>query len=135
MKKWIYSAVAMCLLVALLYIGLGFFSSAKSLLSNINNDQQDANRIAMEYDIVKYDGLKVSGSTAITYIKTVVTKHSIPVQVTTTKGTFTCKDSSLFAKFRDIDAEQFINPMVEYSVTVKRDANDVIEMVQITYVK
>lgn len=135
MKKWIYSAVSLAVLIALIYLGIGLFDRAKFTLSLIAEGQQDAQRTAMEYDIVKYDGHKIVGSTAITYIKTVVSKYEVPVQVTTTKGTFTCDSSAFFAKLRDIDADQFINPMVEYEVRVIRDENDMISAVHIIYVK
>ena len=132
-KKFLYGAFIIAVTVALIYMGMNVFKKASGTVEVVTAEQEATGQTVAEYAVMRYDGYEISGATAISYIKTVIQKYDVPVEVTTSGGAFTCIDQSLFAEFRDISSSYYINPMQHYDVTVVRDGNDVIEKVEIVY--
>lgn len=103
-------------------------------VADIMGNEQDSVLVALEEQkITKYDRYQINGSTAINYIK-VVNAAGVDVEVTTSNGTFTVSDDTLYASFRDMHSDKYINPLMKYLCTVVRDANNVIVKVMLEYV-
>ena len=130
-KKMLYEAVVLMTLVSLIYIGLSLFDRARNTASNLEESQMYTDRVTQEYGIMKYDGLEITGSAVITYIKSLVEVYNIPATITTANKTYTVSDTSLYSEFRKTSSQYYINPMSKYVVTVIRDANDAITSVKI----
>lgn len=132
-KDFLKGAFILAITVALLYMGYRVFGKASDTADIVTQQQTETSQTIEEYAIMRYDGYEISGATAISYIKTVIRKYDVPVEVTTSTESFTCSDQSAFSKFRDIGSTYYINPMDQYKVTVVRDYNDVITKVEIIY--
>lgn len=132
-RKFLYGAITLAVTVFLIYMGMRIFNKASYTADVISTEQEETGQLVEEYAIIRYDGYKITGATAVSYIKTVVQKHDIPVDVTTPNGAFSCMDKSIFPEFRNISSSYYINPMKQYEVRVVRDGNDVIERVEVTY--
>lgn len=135
-KKMLGWAFSLMLTVSLIFVGFQIYKRAMDTTDKIAGQQDKTNQSIDEYPVMKFDGLDINGSQAIAYIKEVVGEHKIPVTVKTSANPtgFTVSDSSLYNAFRDLDSSYYINPVVQYSVAVERDANDVIIAVTITYI-
>ena len=135
-KKTLWYAFGLMITVALMFIGLSIFQRAEKTADTLAKGQDAANKNIEEYEIVKFDGYDISGSQAIYYAKEVVGNHGIPVTFKTTlvPAGFVVSDSSLYGEFRDLNSSYYINPIIQYTVEVKRDENDTITGVEITYV-
>ena len=132
-KKFFYGAFVLAITVFLIYIGMNIFRKATYTTDIIMSEQEMTEQTVEEYAIMRYDGYAISGASAIAYIKTIVQKYDVVVDVSTPDGAFSCTDQSLFSEFRDISSPYYINPMKQYEVNVLRDSNDVIEKVEIVY--
>lgn len=133
-KRMILLLVGMVITVGLCYIGITMFKRSSDVSETLMNNQSDTAREVQEYDVTRFDGFEISGSTAVSYIKTVVVKYGLSVEVTTTIKSFTCTDSTFFTEFRDIGSDYYINPMKQYKVEVVRDDNGALQKVKIAYV-
>ena len=134
-KKFLLGSATLLITVGLVYIGISIYSRAVRTADIVSKEQQDTEKEVMEHGITKYDGYEINGSTAVTYIKSVIKRHGgVSFEVTTSKGTFSITDSSHYGDFRNIDSAYYINPMAEYLVTVIRDSNGAITSVALEYV-
>ena len=135
-KKMLYWAFSLLLTVSLIFAWFHIYKRAIDTTNKISGQQDETNRNIEEYPIMKFDGLDITGSQAISYIKEVVGNHKVPVTVKTSGNPsgFSVTDSSLYSEFRDLDSVYYINPVVQYTVAVERDENEVIIAVEITYV-
>lgn len=137
-RKMIYGAVALLLTVGLIYIGLNMYDRASRTADSVERNQAYTERVTQEYGITKYDGLEITGSTAITYIKQLIGVYEVPVDLNIVRATDgqvktnTITDSTNYSKFRDSTSNYYINPMKMFTVSVERDKNDVIVKVIIT---
>ena len=132
-QKFLLGAAGLLLTVSLITLGVQMFEKGKKV-ADIMANEQDSIAVALEEQgITKYDGYTINGSTAINYIK-VVNAAGVEVEITTANGTFTVSDDSLYALFRDIHSDKYINPLKEYACTVVRDDNNTIVKVVLVYV-
>lgn len=132
-QKFLLGAASLLLTISLIVIGVQMFEKAKKVADVMANEQEGVAVALEEQGITKYDGYQINGSTAINYIK-VVNAVGVDVEVTTSNGTFTVSDDTLYASFRDMHSDKYINPLMEYRCTVVRDANNVIVKVVLVYV-
>lgn len=132
-RKMLYGAAALALTVMIIYIAFNIFDRANHTADNIEENQAYTEQVTREYGVVKYDGLSISGSTAITYIKQLIGVHEVPVELLTSNmgGSARAVSASDYSAFRDINSTYYINPMAMYDVSVERDTNDVIVKVLI----
>lgn len=130
-KKYIWEATGLFLLLGLIVFSVAAFDRTENTAAELSDGLAETEQTVMEHEVMKYDGYEVIGSSAITYLKSVINKFEIPVEVTTEKGTFTYTDSSHYSDFRNITSNYYINPMKRYEVNVSRDVNDVISKVYI----
>lgn len=132
-QKFLLGAASLLLTISLIVIGVQMFEKAKKVADVMANEQEGVAVALEEQGITKYDGYQINGSTAINYIK-VVNAAGVDVEVTTSNGTFTVSDDTLYASFRDMHSDKYINPLMEYRCTVVRDTNNVIVKVVLVYV-
>lgn len=132
-QKFLLGAAGLLVTILLIYAGLSIFNRSKDLADTVAEGQDQSIKEAKEYGILKYNGYTVNGSTAINYIKTVVTDYEVEVRIK--KGanpTGYIQYTSDFTKMRDVtDASCYINPLKEYKCTVVRGANDIFSYVDI----
>lgn len=133
-KQMLITGLGLIFTVGLCLIGVRMYRRAVAVVEVSETSQGDLAQEVYEYEVTKFDGFTVSGATVMSYIKTVVTKYGIPVEITTTDNTFTCIDSTYFAEFRSIGKDHYINPMKQYAVTVVRDENSALQKVIIEYI-
>ena len=133
-QKFLLGAAGLLLTVSLITLGLQMFEKGKKV-ANIMSSEQDRITVTLEeQNITKYGGHEINGSTAMNYIK-VVNAAGIAVEITTENRTFTVSDDSLYASFRDMHSDKYINPLKEYQCTVVRDENNAILKVVLMYVQ
>lgn len=132
-QKFLLGAASLLLTISLIAIGVQMFEKGKKVADVMVNKQEGVAVALEEQGITKYDGYQINGSTAINYIK-VVNAAGVDVEVTTSNGTFTVSDDTLYASFRDMHSDKYINPLMEYRCTVVRDTNNVIVKVVLVYV-
>ena len=125
-RKLLMAVGALCITISLIYIGYNQFHKARDVTDAVTANQDKMTKEMLEHDITKYEGYSISGATAISYIKSVVGQYDIHVSIITVAGTMDIVDTTHFTDFRDINSSYYINPMMQYSVTVERDNNDVI---------
>lgn len=125
-KEFLMEAVGLALLVALILISMQIFQRAVKITSLLEEGQEQKISELEEYEIVQYDGLQIDGMTAISYIKKMVGTYQMPVQVCNEKGNFMISDRSGYEKLRNVNSENYINPLAKYRCTVVRDENEVI---------
>ena len=135
-KEMLQETFGLLLLVGLLFAGVLIYKRSMDVTAGFSEKQEEQSKGIEEYPVVKFDGYEINGSQAIYYIKDVVGSYEIPVLVKTSKtpAGFLVSDSSCYADFRDMNSSYYINPLVQYAVQVNRDENDVIVLVEITYV-
>lgn len=131
-QKFLLGAAGLLLTISLIAIGVQMFEKGKKVADIMVKEQEGVAVALEEQEITKYDGYQINGSTAINYIK-VVNAAGVDVEITTSKGTFTVSDDTLYASFRDIHSDKYINPLIEYRCTVVRDANNTIMKVRLVY--
>ena len=132
-QKFLLGATGLLLTISLIAVGLQMFEKSKKVADMMAKEQDSVAVALEEQGITKYDGYQINGSTAINYIK-VVNAAGVDVEVTTANGTFIVSDDTLYASFRDMHSDKYINPLMEYRCTVVRDANNVIVKVALVYV-
>ena len=132
-QKFLLGAASLLLTISLITLGVRMFEKSKTIADTMANEQEGIAIALEEQGITKYDGYQINGSTAINYIK-VVNAAGVDVEVTTSNGTFTVSDDTLYASFRDMHSDKYINPLMEYRCTVVRDANNMIVKVVLVYV-
>ena len=132
-QKFLLGAAGLLLTISLITLGIQMFEKGKTVADMMAKEQDSIAVVLEEQGITKYDGYEINGSTAINYIK-VVNAAGINVEITTSNGTFTVSDDTLYASLRDIHSDKYINPLKEYACTVVRDENNAIMKVVLVYV-
>ena len=135
-RKFLLMAVGLIATVVLIYVGIGILNRAKGLSDTITEKQDQDLTSAQEYDLVKYDGYTINGSTALNYAKVVVSKYEVPVWIKKGSGasetTEVISQTSDFTAMRDVtETTKYVNPLKEYICTVVRDANDAVDRIEI----
>jgi len=92
-KKFIIGAVELAVAVVLIYATIRIFSRSETVIDVVSTEQQKTGQGIAEYNVTRYDGYKIEGSTVISYVKTVIQDYEIPVEITTSINTFTCIDN------------------------------------------
>ena len=130
-KEFLLEAVGLSLVVALILISMQIFQRAVKITTFLEQGQEQQLVELEEYEIVKYDGYQIDGMTAIGYIKRMTGTYDLPVHVVTVNGEFTVSGQAQYANLRDIDSEQYINPMAKFKCEVVRNENEVITEIKI----
>jgi len=133
-KEFLMEAFGLSLLVMLILISSGMFRKAMELTSCLEMKQEETLTELEEYDIIRYDGMKVDGMTAIGYIKTAVGEYHLPVRVTTENGSFSVLEKQQFAALREPGAEYYVDPLTMYQCRVERDENGSFAEIEICVV-
>ena len=98
-KEFLLEAVGLSLLVALIFISIQLFQRATRLTGLLEERQEQQITQLEEHDIVKYDGIRIDGMTAVSYIKTVTGSYHVPVKVVTETAEFTVTGKSDYASW------------------------------------
>ena len=122
-QKFLLGAAGLILTISLITLGVQMFEKSKQVADRMAKEQENIAVALEEQGITKYDGYEINGSTAINYIK-VVNAAGVDVEVTTSNGTFTVSDDSLYSSLRDMHSDKYINPLMKYRCTVVRDENN-----------
>lgn len=125
-KEFLMEAFGLSLLVALIFISMQMFQRATRLAGLLEEGQEQQIAHLEEYEIVKYDGMRLDGMTVVSYIKNITGNYMIPVQVTTETATFTVSSQSEYAGLRKVGAATYISPLAFYLCTVIRNENGAI---------
>lgn len=133
-KRFLLEAAGLSL--AVVFIGTGFVMASRSrILSETVIESQDrVLQQEQEYNVVKYDGYPINGSIALNYLKSVIADYGIPVTIIKGSVEIVITSSEQFASLRNIDSDNYINPMKDYQCEVHRDVNDMISGVDLTEV-
>lgn len=125
-KEFLMEAVELSLMVALILISMQLFQRAVKITDLLEANQERKITELEEYEIVKYDGLRIDGMTAIGYIKRMTGTYELPVKVVTEKGEFVITDQSEYAELRNIASAKYISPLTKYRCEIIRDENEAI---------
>ena len=133
-KEFLMEAVGLSLLVALIFISTQMFQRATEVTGRLERWQEEKMIQIEEYELARYDGMKVDGMTAIGCIKTAVGEYQLPVAVTTGNGRFVVDKKETYTGLRDIDSDYYINPLALYQCKVVRDENGSLTEMEIRIV-
>ena len=125
-RQFLIDAVGLLLTVSLILMGMKLYQKAERAAGILEERQNRQLQELEEYEIVKYEGYSIGGTTALAYIKNLVGNYGLPVTVTTASGTFQVTERSQYGNMRDMESEQYINPLEKFSCELLRDENDAI---------
>lgn len=134
-KQFLLEAVGLTLTVAVIFTGVRIYNRASQIIQIIEQRQEQQLQYLEEYEIIRYDGNCIIGSTAISYIKEMVGRYGLPITVTTGAGKFEITDSSQYAALRNLESEYYINPLGQFRCRVERDENEGIQGILLDYVE
>lgn len=135
-QKFLLGAVGLIVTVLLIYAGLNIYNRSKQVSDHVSEEQAKNLQDTKEYNLLKYDGCIINGSTAINYVKTCISDYSVEAHIIKGSGdtatTGYIKYSSDFTAMRDVTAHlQYINPLKEYKCVIRRNGNDAVVYVEI----
>lgn len=130
-KEFLLEAVGLSILVSLLFISVQLFQRATRLTALLEEGQEQQITELEEYEIVRYDGLKIDGLTAINYIKRMTDSYHLTVELETIKGSFTIQKED-YSELRNSNSEKYVSPLATYVCEVLRDENQTISKIRIT---
>lgn len=134
-KQFLIEAVGLILTVSLILTGVRLYQRANRAVVMMEQRQDRQFQQMEEYEIVKYEGYSIDGTTAIAYIKYLVGTYGLPVTVTTAGGTFQVAERLQYANLRNMESEQYINPLGKFDCEVLRDENSAIVGAALVYCK
>lgn len=132
--------MAATLLITCSLIGLGFyvFGNSKKLGITVTNQIVDLNNELTQSDIMKYDGLEVSGSDVINFIKKYLgdyeKEESGPFSIVIEKGSHVDlhKNNEFIHLIANFANGYYIKPTSKFMGNVEKNANSVIVSVKFT---
>lgn len=125
-KQFLIEAVGLILTVSLIMTGVRLYQRANHAVMAMEQQQNRRFQQMEEYEIVKYEGCSIDGTTAVAYIKHLVGTYGLPVTVTTADGTFQIEERLQYANLRNMESGQYINPLGRFQCEVLRDENSAI---------
>ena len=132
-KQFLLDAVGLILTISLILTGVRLYRKAEQAVGILEKRQSRQLQNLEEYEVVKYEGYYIDGTTVLGYIRNLVGNYDLPVTVTTGKGTFRITERSQCANLRNKDSEQYINPLGTYLCEVLRDENSAIVGASLVY--
>lgn len=130
-KEFLMEAVGLTILVALLFVGVQVFQRAVKLTNLLEEGQEQQISELEEYEIIKYDGLRIDGMTVVNYIKRVTGSYAMVVELETTEGSFVIKKED-YSELKDSTSKKYVSPLAMYDCEVLRDENRAISKIKIT---
>lgn len=130
-KEFLMEAVGLTILVALLLISVQMFQRAVKLTNLLEEGQEQQISELEEYEIIKYDGLKMDGMTVVNYIKRMTGSYAMVVELETTGGSFIIKKED-YSELKDSTSPKYVSPLAIYNCEVFRDENLTISKIKIT---
>lgn len=134
-KQFLIEAVGLILTVSLILTGVKLYQRANRMVTIMGQRQNKQIQQMEEYEIVKYEGSVIDGTTAVAYIKYLVGTYGLPVTITTAGGTFQVAGHLQYANLRNMESEQYINPLGRFQCEVFRDENSAIIGASLMYCK
>lgn len=121
-------------LLTCMILGLGFYIAREAqATAGVSANRLHDYRVELEEgDLLRYDGLTVSGNEVVNMIKRLVSKYKegedAPVRVRVALGSaeWVYRNKTGISELRNKNSSRFISPQKEYNTTIKRDENDVI---------
>lgn len=113
----------------------GFKTSDKAI-----DRLDDFNNSLSESDIMMYDGQKVVGSDVVNFIKKTLGPYdkgedaSIYVYVSTSMACNTYSDGGFIKDIQDFSSDKYIKPIANFSCSVIRNANGVIDRIEFSQI-
>lgn len=130
-KEFLMEAAGLTILVALLFVGVQVFQRAVKLTNLLEEGQEQQISELEEYEIIKYDGLKIDGMTAVNYIKRMTGSYAMVVELETVEGSFVITKED-YSELKDSTSKKYVSPLAMYDCEVLRDENRSIAKIKIT---
>lgn len=130
-KEFLMEAAGLTILVALLFVGVQVFQRAVKLTNLLEEGQEQQISELEEYEIIKYDGLRIDGMTAVNYIKRMTGSYAMVVELETTEGSFVITKED-YSELKDSTSKKYVSPLAMYDCEVLRDENRSIAKIKIT---
>ncbi|MBR6359411.1 MAG: hypothetical protein IKS11_07155 [Lachnospiraceae bacterium] len=136
-KEFILLAAGLILTVALAITGFQIFRNADRMGHALSESGQKRLEEFSEYELNKYEGLEVSGSRIITYVKQLNSEYDAEILLTVSNPasgegfTYELSEAPGWQALRDTSSVYYINPLKKYTVTVVKDENAALESVVI----
>lgn len=130
-KEFLMEAAGLTILVALLFVGVQVFQRAVKLTNLLEEGQEQQISELEEYEIIKYDGLRIDGMTAVNYIKRMTGSYAMVVELETTEGSFVITKED-YSELKDSTSKKYVSPLAIYDCEVLRDENRAIAKIKIT---
>lgn len=132
-RQFIIEAVGLMITVAFLSMGIGMYKRAYATVEVIRDRQERMLLEAQQFDLIRYEGEKISGSEAVSYVKNVFNEYPVEIYIKTDVKEFILDDVNC-ALLREPQSVFYINPLKKYSCILQKDLNGIIDRVEICQV-
>lgn len=132
-RQFILEAAGLVLTVALILLGVQFFERTKQILSLLSERQEQEWQYLLEYEQIRYEGLQITGSTAVSFTKEMVSKYGIPVTIRKEEGSCCIQTAKELAGLREEQSRYYVSPLTKFTCEVLRDDNSAIVGIVLDY--
>ena len=101
-KQFLIEAVGLILTVSLILTGVRLYQRANRAVVMMEQRQDRQFQQMEEYEIVKYEGCSIAGTTAIAYIKHLVGTYGLQVTVTPAGGKCQVEERLQYVNLRNM---------------------------------
>lgn len=136
-KDFLLMAAGLIITVSLAMMGFKIYRGAESTGNAIVQREQKRFEDFTDYELTKYEGLEVSGSKIVRYVKELSSEYDTDVYITVRNGdsnrnfTYLLEDAEGWQDLRDTSSDYYINPLKKFTVKVLKDDNDMLQRVVI----
>lgn len=122
-RQFLAEAVSMILLVALLLTGVRIYQRANTAIGIMETQQEQRLKDLEEYDAVKYDGCKINGITAVSYIRNMVFYYNLPVWILKDGARVEIDSYDMCESIKSEGTEWYVSPFERFQCEIIRDEN------------
>jgi len=134
-KEILLFVAGLCITVGLIIMAFDIFRSTKRVGDNINLAVSNNAQKMQEEHITKYSNSFISGAMVVSYVQEIY-EDVETIRITPLSGyTYNAKtitEDILYRDMKTISNSCYINPLKNFYVTMERNANGIITIVNIT---
>lgn len=134
-RQFILEAAGLVLTVAFILLGVQFFERTKQVLLLLSERQEQEWQELREYEQIRYDGLQITGSTAVSFTKEMVSKYGIPVTIRKEDGSCRIQSTKELTGLREEQSQYYVSPIAKFTCEVLRDDNSAIVGIALNYIE
>lgn len=130
-KKFLYEAITLTLLLSIIGIGIRVFYSVKKAGSTVQQQISKENQQLEEAEITKYLGIDVPGGLVRSFVQDI---YSDSITIFINDNKLSGDIDTVITELQSVDGNYYVNPLRKYTITIGRNANGVIDRVMINQI-